>query len=219
MVLIETEIRGIDSLNSAERRWIADFRADGHRLLNATSGGDGVRDYAWTDEQKAHASDTHSGSKNYWHGRTLSAEHRQRISDATMGREPWNKGRETPQLAGSNNPMFGVHRFGSKSPHFGKPHSDETKTRISEANKGRTPPNKGTPMADSQKQKLRESALARPPMSAEHKAAIGRGSKGHKASETQRESARLANHKRWHVARDIKKTDCKFCINEKESND
>lgn len=46
-------------------------------------------------------------------------------------------------LNSENHPMYGRH------------HSEETKKKISKANKGRVPPNKGKPMSEEQKQKLR----------------------------------------------------------------
>lgn len=55
-------------------------------------------------------------------GRSITAEHRQKISESLKGRIPWNKGKSV-----------------SKEQHgfYGKHHTDEVKEKISKANKGR----------------------------------------------------------------------------------
>ena len=47
---------------------------------------------------------------------------------ALKGHIPWNKGKTF--MVGEDNPMYGVRRFGESSPHYGKPHSIETKEMI-----------------------------------------------------------------------------------------
>lgn len=55
-----------------------------------------------------------------------------------------NEGKKkTPNFKGKNNPMYGVRRFGKDSPHYGKPHSEETKKFFSELHKG-CKPNSGS---------------------------------------------------------------------------
>jgi hypothetical protein len=44
------EVCSEDELNAAERRWIATLRAEGHRLVNQTDGGDGVNGEVATKE-------------------------------------------------------------------------------------------------------------------------------------------------------------------------
>lgn len=60
---------------------------------------------------------------------------------------------------------------GRPSPMYGKPHSDETKMKMSESHKGKPAPNKGKPMSAEQKQKLSAAKKGKPhgPMSAEQK--------------------------------------------------
>lgn len=41
------------------------------------------------------------------------------------------------KLSGDKNPMYGVHRYGEDSPHYGHKHSEESKRKISEAHKGK----------------------------------------------------------------------------------
>ena len=56
--------------------------------------------------------------------------------------------------SGENHPMFGM--TGEKSHHFGKPRSDETKIKISEANGGENHPLFGKTPSEDTKMKLRE---------------------------------------------------------------
>lgn len=46
-------------------------------------------------------------------------------------------------FTGEGNPMFGVSRYGKENPFYQKKHTYETKSKISEMNKGRIPWNKG----------------------------------------------------------------------------
>ncbi len=93
---------------------------------------------------------------------------------------PWNKGKTF--LKGSENPMFGIHRYGKENPFYGKKHSEETKQKIREAhlgekngfygkshsnetrkklseaqkgkNKGKIPWNKGIPLSNEQREQI-----------------------------------------------------------------
>ena len=44
-------------------------------------------------------------------------------------------------ISGKNHPMFGIHRFGEKSPFFGKHHSEDFKKKMSIERKGKNNPN------------------------------------------------------------------------------
>lgn len=66
-------------------------------------------------------------------GKTHSAETRLKWSNDRKGK-----------LAGSNNPMYGVHRYGESNPRYGKTHTDETKQLIGSNSKGRIWINNGT---------------------------------------------------------------------------
>lgn len=48
-----------------------------------------------------------------------------------------NGQKKKPNMAGENNPMYGVHRFGENSPHYGRPHTQETKKFFYELHKGK----------------------------------------------------------------------------------
>lgn len=63
-----------------------------------------------------------SGSNNPFYGKKHTDETKQKISEAGMGRTPWNKGKAT-----------GV---GEENPFYGKKHTDETKQLQSEAKSG-----------------------------------------------------------------------------------
>jgi hypothetical protein len=65
------------------------------------------------------------GGKTY----NLSKESREKISNFAKNR--------LGDFAGDKNPMFGVHRYGKDSPHYGKKHSEETKKRLSNLATGR----------------------------------------------------------------------------------
>ena len=53
-----------------------------------------------------------------------------------------------PSISGENNPMYGVRLMGEKNPFYGKHHTEETKKKISEANKrnGRSLSGENNPM-------------------------------------------------------------------------
>jgi hypothetical protein len=94
-------------------------------------------------------------------------ESRKKISEANKGRiqtedeklqrslsqkgskRPWSAQNLPKDVSGANNGMYG------------KTQSEETRRKIGEKNRGKTPPNKGVPMSEEQKAKLREKMLGR----------------------------------------------------------
>lgn len=72
-------------------------------------------------------------------GKAVSEEKRKRISESLKGNVPWNKGKTGCQVAWNK----------------GTEHTEETKDKISKANKGKTPWNKGVPRSEETKQKIR----------------------------------------------------------------
>ena len=122
---LELVIGGPDELNEAEVRWVATLRAGGHRLLNLTDGGDGVRGHVWTEERRRAASArlrgrkgvSRPGPENPMWGRTHGDE---------------QKARWSAERKGTN--------AGAANPNFGKSASDETRAKMSEARKGRPMP-------------------------------------------------------------------------------
>ena len=75
-----------------------------------------------------------------------------RHSEKMKGRSFWTEERRrefSKRMKGENHPMFGVHRFGDKSPMFGRTQSEETKKKISQRMMGENNPMKvkeNTPM-------------------------------------------------------------------------
>lgn len=55
------EISPVAKWQELEKYWIADYRSKGHRLTNATAGGDGMVGRVWTPEQRQALSDRQRG--------------------------------------------------------------------------------------------------------------------------------------------------------------
>lgn len=86
----------IDEMKFAEMKWIHILRERGHRLLNLTEGGEGTFGWEPHDEWRAKQSARMSvpannpnmfkaGIDHPMYGKSISEEHRQRISDGKMG--------------------------------------------------------------------------------------------------------------------------------------
>ena len=58
-------------------------------------------------------------------------------------------------MSESTRVKIGLSKKGNKYM-LGNKHSEESKRKMSEANKGKVPPNKGIPMSEEQKEKIRE---------------------------------------------------------------
>ena len=99
-----------EELNDREIYWIDKLNSfDGG--YNLTSGGDGG--FEVSEEVRRNISEANKG-------RIISEDHRMKLSEAAKGK---------------NNPMYG--KKGENSPMYGKNHNEETKRKISEANKGK----------------------------------------------------------------------------------
>jgi len=91
-----------DSWQFWEMYWIEQFKVWGFNLKNGTAGGDGIKGYIYTEEDK-----------KKMRGRVVSDESRSKMSKSKKGKPcPWNK------VYGE-----GHHRFGIK-------HSEETKDKM-----------------------------------------------------------------------------------------
>jgi group I intron endonuclease len=118
--IILEECDDIDTLNFKEKEWIKKFDSmNGDKGYNLREGGEGGRH---TEETKQKISAANKGSKNGmcgktpWNkGKTLSKEHRRKLSESHMGHVPWNKGKKLPPRG---------------------PRSSEVKEKISKANGG-----------------------------------------------------------------------------------
>jgi len=164
-VIILQEASNEDELNQLEIMWIAYCRALGFDLTNGTDGGDGAQ-----------------------RGRSISEEHKKKISIALKGRPCTEEQKIQISIAnsGERNGMFGktisestrqkisLSRKGLKM----RPCSEEHKRKISLANTGRK-------FTEEHKRKLSEIAKGRPgkKLSEETKRKIGAASSGRKHTE------------------------------------
>lgn len=132
-------------INDREIYWISFFDSLKNGL-NCTEGGKGQVGRIWTEEQRIKQSNLIIGMYErdeipiiIRSGHTLSEEHKIKISNSNKstydsGREPWNKGRETPQEVKDK---ISKSTTGDKNHFFGKTHSEESIAKITEANIGR----------------------------------------------------------------------------------
>lgn len=83
------------------------------------------------------------GERNPMYGRTHSDEVKKRLSTAHRGVSPANKGvpMTEQQLAKHREAMARLDRSGVRNSFYGRRHSDDVKAILSEANKGKLPPN------------------------------------------------------------------------------
>jgi len=132
-----------------------------------------------------------SGSGNPMYGKIHSLESRQRMSDAHLGKQPWNSGKV---LTDAHKQKISKSNSGENNFMFGKTHSDESKKLISNKNTGHSY-NKGILKSE------------------DHKKAISKKLKGKKLSEEHKQQLKnipkikcehcekLASpsmYKRWH---------------------
>jgi len=88
---------------------------------------------------------------DYWKGKPKSEEQKLKIKHGNQGQKrPWAKDNLPKDVSGANNGMYG------------KQQSEETRRKIGEANRGKTPPNKGVAMTEEQKAKISASRRANP---------------------------------------------------------
>lgn len=79
-----------------------------------------MQDYEWSEEQLQQKSDSMKAYYQTEEGKQQLEHH----STSMKGK-----------LAGEKNPMYGVHRYGEDSPHYGHKHTEETKQKLSEIRK------------------------------------------------------------------------------------
>lgn len=103
-----------------------------------------------SDAEKKYISEMFSGKKNPMYGKHHTKEAIKKIKDANYGRIPYNKdktleecfGKEKAKSIREKESSFAKTRIGKLNPFYGKSHSKETKLKISNANKGKIPPNR-----------------------------------------------------------------------------
>lgn len=98
-----------------------------------------------------------------WNGRIYINLHNQRNpwnKGKRTGQIPWNKGKRTGQIPWNKNKQSNYYPeilSGKNHPCYGKPRSEETKRKLSIANKGNPSPRKGVILSDETKLKLSQS--------------------------------------------------------------
>lgn len=152
-----------NELDIKEDIWIKYFDCI-HNGYNWREGGNNGR---LSDELKKRLSIIHMGENNHFYGKHHTEETKQKLRDYMKGKycgknnpnynNKWNeKQKEKARLRnlgkivsdetkfkisiatkGTNNPMYGVHRFGNSNPFYGKEHSEKTKEKISKKAKER----------------------------------------------------------------------------------
>jgi hypothetical protein len=98
-------------------------------LTNKTDGGDGPLGVSITDELRKKLSENHAdfnGEKNPFFGKKHREETKKRLTEIRL-----------TMYKGINNPMYGVHRFGASSPHYGCRHTEISKKLMSEKKIGK----------------------------------------------------------------------------------
>lgn len=121
--VLEVVMTNKSDLGAAEKRWIERLRAEGHRLLNLTDGGEGMAGTRWTDERRRLMREKRRGFKH-------SEETKARLSAQRKGTR-----------TGADNPNYG--RFGPDHPAYGTVRSEETRRLLSEQRRGALNPNYG----------------------------------------------------------------------------
>ena len=123
-----------DEACEKEKYYIKLFNTRVPKGMNMTAGGEGINGLVHSEKTKVQMRASHLGKgvgkdngmfgkPGSMLGKKWTKEQRKGLSESCMGRIPWNKGKECPQLAGEYNGFYkGVH-------------TEETLKKISDANK------------------------------------------------------------------------------------
>lgn len=122
----------LEELSAIEVQTISEYDAyeDGYNL---TKGGEGTVGYVPSDEWRAEKSDSMSGEKNHFYGKTHSVETRRLLSEVNTGRKHTKETREDMSELQS----------GEGNGFYGRRHTEESKREMSKKALGRVPWNKG----------------------------------------------------------------------------
>ena len=120
---------------------------------NRTKGGAGMLGFKPTEK-------TMEAIKKANTGRVYSEEYRNKCQERQrkIWEDPNLRKKYSERFSGKGNPMYGIRLTGEKNHNYGKPMSEETKRKLSEAKKGKPRP----PVSEATKQKLRESLKGKP---------------------------------------------------------
>jgi group I intron endonuclease len=150
----------LDYLYDLEQKAIEAFGTRAPNGYNLTDGGKGPIGYEWTENQRK-VSDRRrgvpTGKTCCPRGSTRSPEHRAKISAGMMGHSVSEETRR----------KIGTTKVGNKY-NVGKVRSDETKRKMSEAQRGKPRPYARRPMSEEAKIKISAAKRARPPSTCSH---------------------------------------------------
>ena len=165
-IKVITTCESESELNELEKTYIKEFREKGYPLTNGTDGGEGISGWHHSAETRAKL------SKAARKRPPISQETRDKKRQSMLGvkHSEEAKKRHSEASSGERNGMYG--KTGAQNPRYGKPLSEETKEKISKANKGNPGlrgkenpmygkfgvlnPNYGRKMSEEQIQKRRE---------------------------------------------------------------
>ena len=143
-----------DDLNGKEKYWIAFYDCKAPCGYNCTDGGDGVKGYKHTEEDRERNRLSHLGKKasketrlkmsTAHKGKNISKEQRKKISIARKG----------VKFSEEHKQKLSTSKRGIKHPNYGKSLPEETRRKIGLGNSGKI-------RSDETRQKLRESNLGK----------------------------------------------------------
>ena len=186
-LLIELE-KGTGDWREAERKWIGHFIGEGADLCNATTGGEGIVGYHFSEETRRVMSQKKQGRK-------LTPEHIAKVAAANRGRK------HSPEaIAKMKENRKPYHPTPEMREHLsnacsGWHHTEEARAKISAAGKGRK-------QSEETKQLLREQRQGKP-LSAEHRRKLSEAHKGKKLTEEQRQKIKRTSGG-WHHTEEAK---------------
>jgi len=125
-----------DELNVKEVFWIA--KLSGTTIgYNITDGGGGSLGLIHTDEAKSKMSNSTSGKRNPMYGKTIRDAWRDKGLSEDEIEDKWSDWLITRSKlsSGQNNGMYGVSRFGSDNPFYGKKHTQDVRDKLSRTSK------------------------------------------------------------------------------------
>ena len=163
--LVILEIVDDDSLwQSAERKWIRDLKAGGLRLTNSTAGGDGLvlHDPKVRRRVLKKMSASHKGQKAWNKGKPWSKRMRNKLSLAHQGQTFADRGSPSEltkkRISKTVKELWRDPEYRAKqktNPRMlGKTHSEETKLKMSKAQKGKPSSRKGYKHSEETKRKI-----------------------------------------------------------------
>ena len=155
-------------LNDKEMEYIKFYDCMIPKGYNLTSGGEGIKDYIFSEESKDKMSNSHKGKPGYWEGKELPEYVKEKIRQThkgvpsplkgKTGRKQTAETKEKIAAAGIGRIVTEETREKISRANLGKVMSEETKTKLSIINKGKPNlKNKGRKRSEEEKEKIRKS--------------------------------------------------------------